>query len=233
MHSTPKIKTMILYDLDGTSQTSHFEYDQKGRIIKKTYAPDGVETYRYLSDSLIVKQTHENEVLIHIDSLWLNDQGLAITHKSKEYSAGGLGFTHTFTSTYEYNAEGYRIKSSQGPIDYEIQDGNTVKLTLYSSPRGSFTQWQQQDSTDTLVIDFTYTFEYLPNSFHTIGNENMGITFMGKQNKNLVASIVTVNQFRPEQLSNRHSFTYQLDARKRVVKEFGTNARLLAEFTYY
>lgn len=233
-YPSPRIKTITEYSEQGMAQIFSFEYDSLGRIVKRSYMPATYEKYDYPSNSLIVMKTYKNETLEYIDSLFLNDQGLVITKKNKMADAS-LSGTFTFTTTYEYNSEGYLVKSSEGNTTCEIQDGNTVKK-IYSSYTQPFPlPHSEPDSSLTKSNILTFTYEFSPNTSNTTGNENMGMSFYGKQDKNLVinADILFSGEPWGPLYGNSYAYAYSYDSQKRVTKCTTLMTYNYETYTYY
>ena len=116
---------------------------------------------------MITKLTTNYANVTSVKILHLNSKGLAISRDNY---------------TCEYNSDNYLIKEiriSPPPFisntnTYSISNGNNVvKLEEYF--------YNSQRSADT--INYKYS-----NYLNTIGNENLGQAFLGKQNKNLLLS---------------------------------------------
>ncbi|HAH22395.1 MAG TPA: hypothetical protein DCL77_01265, partial [Prolixibacteraceae bacterium] len=111
---------------------------------------------------IIIKERHYNDRNeVFNDTLFLNKQGLVIAESGKDIA-------------YEYNLDGYQSELRAGEIlSYTISNGNTLTRKA----------WEYIDGNLKLILTTNYRF--IPNSINTIGNENMGISFYGKQDKNL------------------------------------------------
>ena len=194
----PKIKT-ITHGTSPNSDKEYYEYDQTGRLTSITITGHELNhiQYIYLKDKIVM----QSEIGITVDTLYLNDKGLVVSEM--------FGST-----TFEYDSKRYCNKTtgygSGGEVDLELQykvsDENATVLDV----------WEIVN--EKLVYRHTYNYEFLSHSVNTIGNENMGITFYGKQNKNLL-SVSTDRYIGSEYLDQRH-YRYEIDAKKRVVKKW-------------
>lgn len=183
-----------------------YEYDRQGRITKRTTG-DIITSYAYEPGKVFVKTYYIDNKETHDDTILLNDKGLQMT--SEDF-------------TLKYNADGYLIEEldfrAEPPsvLTLTILNGNTVK----STPKN----WNQYYMATT-----TYKFN---ESMNTIGNENKGIAWCGKQDKNLVSEsleVMKVNGLDYEWLTN---YTYELDTKNRVTKRIRKDERGESYFLY-
>ena len=65
------------------------------------------------------------------------------------------------------------------------------------------------------LIQMAYTYQFLNGSFNTIDNENTGITFFGKQSRNLIDTAQINTGF----ATGTAAYTYEYDSNKRVTKK--------------
>jgi len=155
--------------LDTTfSYRKNYLYDDMGRLIREFTMSNGytdTSSYTYFSDKI---KTSGADIL-------LNEQGLA------KSSNAGIIFTWT------YNPEGYRTKQV-----YEYQGGTITDTYTYvcynQSSIARLTQTSISSKYDTTGII------YYTDKANTIGNENHGIYFDGKQSNTLIKTIIRTNQ---------------------------------------
>jgi len=159
-----------------------YEYDSKWRLIKV-----GNVTYEYTNSSVIEK-TYSNGVYF-TNTYTLNSKGLAT--KLTSYTGS--------VSNFEYNADGYLIKS------VSTYNGNT-SITTNTISNGNIVSSTVQAFSQTNTISYGYYTEYI----NSIGAESMGMAFLGKQNKNLQKSL-TISGYTT-------TYTYTMDAKNRVAK---------------
>lgn len=211
-HKIPRIKT-ITHGTSPNSDKEFYEYDSMGRVISITITghTPGHTQYVYLENKIV----RMSDSFIQLDTLYLNNKGLVMREM--------FGST-----TYEYDANGYCNHSifynSDGKIGMEYQsqvsDGNQTVLEIWET-------FNKQ-----LVHSTTREYEFLPNSVNTIGEENKGITFYGKQDKNLL-SVETERNTGSESSDQRH-YSYQIDAKNRVVNRWTDGYPEYGDvFTYY
>lgn len=187
---TPKIKTITFYKNGQQISQQSFEYDLSGRLIKRSFSGGDWLSYSY-NQSAVIENHYISQIQKALpDTFLLNDKGLAI---SEDHG----------TSTMEYDADGYLIRKNELTAErytflYEIKNGNRVKGSMIAD-----------NNYMTLRVMQTNTF--LPNSTNTTGNENMGIAFLGKQDKELVSTI-EYSQGSPLNLE------YEYDSGNRVSK---------------
>lgn len=216
-NTIPKIKTMAFYVESKLSLLSTYTYDTEGRILSENREGDSFEVliqYAWLPGKVIVKYDAPDwEENIQNDTLLLNEKGLQVSESS--------------LYPVEYDAQGYLIKRTvfYNKVPYlhtfQIENGNTVR-------------WNISTGKDFEIISTEYVNEFLPNSVNTIGNENMGISFYGKQDKNLMAKSTYISH----EASGINPITvhhiYESDARGRVAKQSTLeDPGFYTLFTYY
>lgn len=188
--TTPKIKTITFYQNEQQKSQQSFEYDLSGKLIKRSYSNGDWLSYSY-NQSAVIENHYISQIQKALpDTLLLNYEGLAI---SEDHG----------TSTMEYDADGYLIKKNNLTAErytflYEIKNGNRVKGSMIAN-------------NDYMTLRVMQTNTFLPNSTNTTGNENMGIVFLGKQDKQLVSTI-EYSQGLPLNLE------YEYDSSNRVSK---------------
>lgn len=207
----PLIKTETWYTYDGqqwgTSTT--YEYDRQGRIAKSSNGEE-ITSYAYEPGKVFVNTYSVADKITRNDTILLNDNGLQMTF---------YGFT------LEYNAEGYLVSAPElramppSMQTLTILNGNTVK----STPKF----WNQS-----YMLTTTYKFR---DSLNTIGRENKGITWCGKQDKNLLSEQFELTKTTGRDYEWLYKYTYELDAKNRVTKKISTDERGEAYilYTYY
>ena len=211
---TPLIATMTIHN-DKVVKTVSYKYDGKGRII--SYNSDAVEASNYFknvtftySESKIVEQvTLGDKSTLTIESK-LNGKGLAISSVWKN----GNGEIQN-SSEAEYNDDGYLIHKKdvdkkgnyECSYSYTIENGNVVKKVRASNNGYGETE--------------TYT--YYTDKPNTIGNEDGGLFYYGKQSKNLLKSKTNGG--------HTDTYTYEFDSKNRVTKQLCSDGSY-TEYTY-
>jgi len=208
----PKIKT-ITHGTSSNSDKEYYEYDQSGRLKSITYTghTSGNSQYLYFKDKIVWQSTFFPE----LDTLYLNEEGMVVSEMF-----GSI--------THEYDAKGYCVKTSGygsgGEVDleykYKVSDENTTVLDV----------WEIVN--EKLVYRITNDYEFLPNSNNTIGNENMGVSFYGKQNKNLLSASTQI--YVGFNYPDQENYHYEKDAQNRVVKRWRErDPQFFDVYTYY
>lgn len=208
--SIPRIKSMTTVDKDGLISMNSFEYDNLGRLTKQTQY-DGeyksYDTYSYEPNK--------------ITFFWNSDNGL----KLPDYyllNAKGLVTEHLWGSAV-YSEAGYLVqylaKIDSMLTTNTITDGNTVKSIQF------------RKATDKKTTT-TYTFN---TKINTIGNENKGMAWMGKQDVNLcIKEHISIHD--QQQISEEtYNYSYEIDKHNRVIKKTGIseNHEFFTTYTYY
>lgn len=190
----PKIKVMTCYQNNSISFQQTFEYDQAGRLAKRTNVGDYEDTFIYHADKIIISKHYiERDTTFLLDTLFLDSRGLVIAESGR--------------GTYEYDAKGFQTAFLVGQLlTYQVSGENTVKREAWEFKNGA---WEKVVTTD---------FKFLQNRANTIGNENMGISFYGKQDKNLRSEACYVFHENTTNTGILHTFHYEWDAQNRVIK---------------
>lgn len=198
----PKIKDITTYLDQKAVGINFFEYDQAGRLLKNEQSNGNMTTYQYSDNQIIVNTITFTGMIADSDTLLLDDKGLAFKEKNGN-------------QTFEYDPQGFLVKKTVQSLElhtytYLIANGNTVQ--------GSYRL--DNHSADQIMLQN----EFQPGSINTIGNENKGITFYGKQDKELISSRVLFNE--------PATFSYEYDTQKRVTKRIIQNG-YTEVYTYY
>lgn len=217
-----KIKTITFYRNEAVQTIQSFEYDSLGRCTKLSdYDPETATTthssYQYAPHMVLVNRVYDElNQYYSRDTIFLNEQGLEIR-------------TSHHSDNREYDSSGYLIQRKEFgltamPVTYSFQvlDGNTVKTIQTIN-----------DPTEDRIF-YTMYFTFIPNSVNTIGVENKGLYFHGKQDKNLVKEYHTDIVYR-DPADYTDSYLYEYDAKKRVTKRISKNnaVRIYEAYTYY
>lgn len=209
----PKIRTLTKYYKGAIQSEETFEYDSLGRLSKQTITGSAMYTYDYFPGLIILKTYWPDTGLAETDSLLLNDKGYVVTaEKGRE--------------TIEYTPDGFMARQTfnygEGAfsLTYKTEDGNTTRRTERNGPQLA-------------NVTFRYIYSFSSNSVNTIGNENMGISFYGKQDKNLVNRWQAIVEY-PYKTYDSY-FTYEFDDQNRVTKQSFLNGgeAPYTSFTYY
>ena len=179
--TTPRISRMFN---SWTGTMSYYSYDSKGRLIKEldsihySYGiARGMSTSYYYADSIITELVTDYNQESSLQVLYLNSKGLLVTRNFCS-AVPNTGYSMKFT--YEYDNNNYLIKQNNNGsiITYTILNGNVDNINLGHG----------------IVYNYNYS-----NYLNTIGNENFGQSFLGKQSINL-----------------NSGYTYQFDSKNRV-----------------
>lgn len=189
--SIPLIKEMTFYRNDTITGNKTFEYDQQGRLI---LAVTNLTTEKYVYEPGMVM----------METYW------AQTNKTVNYtlvlnSQGWLDHQEGSSESLEYDAQGYLIQSILGATFKSIvEEGNLVRDETWILSNG------------TPVLDGVFTRTFFKDKPNTIGMENQGLSFFGKQNRNPVNRDTYYN---PKlELETSITWQYEYDAQNRIIK---------------
>jgi YD repeat-containing protein len=165
-----------------------YVYDASDRVIFELTTTGG-------KMDTVARYTYYNDkIVMNSEEYILNDRGLAI-------SLGNI-------KTWKYNADGY-LTEETSKIGYTI-----TSLFYYScfNPEQIITLAEVGPAIRT---DTTF-YKYYYDKVNTIGNENHGISFLGRQNNTLLESKSKSGQV-------LESYTYVFDSMNRVLWEIITD----------
>lgn len=191
-------KTSLYYQGNKTVETN-YQYDATGRVIKESVSDNQTIEYSYLPGKVIMKAYlpyHTGE--IPTSTMLLNDKGMQTSNLP--------------STTILYDEDGYLLEMTllvnniPNSHTFKIENGNTVMWTLRTG-----------NHLENIAYDHIY--EFLPNSTNTIGYENMGMAFNGKQDVNLVSKETIVTHHSGGTSKSTINYLYELDAKNRVVKK--------------
>jgi hypothetical protein len=226
--SGPLIKTIMIRFSDSNFYDHTLYYDANSRIAEMNLTHTlgttlaHVKTiYKYGTDSVTAMYYDTDaQVLLKSEIYLLNASGQAV---QKHSGPDGYNLSDTY---YTYDGSGFLIRDSTEYAativlrivkNYTISDGNIARVvTRTEATSGTSTQ-------ETI-------YAYVPGKDNSIGNLNQGVTFLGKQNANPVASAT----YTPEPLvgPNPLLYTYDYDAQGRIITAT-TNNPVVTTYTYY
>jgi hypothetical protein len=223
--SVPLLMSMTLRINDTVNYLYSFNYtNSKIRDMLLTSTIGSTITrvrteYNYPSNDSIVVEYYNADVdtLIQRETYLLDGAGLAYF---KYLRMENVSYSYTYMY---YDDASYLIKDSTISTGvYQSTEVNTY--TVLNENISNISQKAISGfGTSNSFSDYTF----LTSKMNTIGNLNQGVTFMGKQNKNPVASIT----FNPDPFygSNPLVYTYEFDEQGRITKATTSN---LAVWTY-
>lgn len=208
----PLISTITI-DAGVFTSFDSFKYDNRGRRIysssKMTYnnTTNYYQTFYTYSGSSFTDESYRNGVKQSGTVYYLNNQGLC------DYFRRG-----DETDTFKYNPDNFRISKIINSPSFKmvsfntVENENTVRLQATSTAAGG--------SVSTNVFEFSF----YNDTINTIGPENSGLPFFGRQDKNLMkTNMSTINKFH---------YTYILDKQNRVLQQTASSGERYI-FTYY
>jgi PKD repeat protein len=188
VYDLPKISTWATYYNDSLLYIGTYTYDNKNRLSKVEWTDNSFETYSY-SDTSVVDNYFEDNVLADSYIYKLNSKGLAASGIETWNSSRKSGLAKKKSARlkeeyyslfkYTYNSDSYLIKEEVNDVEiylYTIENGNQVRTDYV------YTENQE--------YSYTKTYSFC-DTINTTGNECTGIYFLGKQDRNLVSTIVT------------------------------------------
>lgn len=153
--------------------TYNYEYDSAGRIVRYVYTtPGGNDTTTYIyTDSTLVtsirRGAYNTNPLISVFNL--NSDGLAITKNE---------ITNKIIHRYSYDEDTHCVLKRSFSYGVDTSDISLPGLTeTYLYINGNKVKYTHNG--------YLEEFSYYKDKINTLGNYNIGMTFMGKSSKNL------------------------------------------------
>lgn len=220
----PKIKTITD---STTNEIDTYYYNNSGKIIKVKYSDNSYDTVIYTNNKVHFKFFNElnqlaGELLLNLNANGLATNGWFLNYGSKVNKSvfskilvnpSSVKTNDTMYYTFQYNSNGYL---TQQTITYN-NINNTYTFNYDSN--GNLSSISSNSNTT--------TYEYFTDKINTIGDHNKGVTYFGKQSKNLIKSSTTNNTYTVY-------YSYEISNNK-VVKErqFNNYFNNTLLYTYY
>jgi hypothetical protein len=217
----PKIKT---YTDSSDSYLVTLSYNSAGKLIKEVLNDGEYADILYTSNQVTVNAYDSTGILEYTGVYTLNSSGLATTLIGTDFDyKKEVHFSKFFPFLKKRNT-----KSSVDTINYNYDiNGYMIKKIYINSGNNDTTIYNYVNGNEAFQISSfdTTSFEYFTDKINTIGFQNMGITFLGKQNINLIK---TETDSYPGE-----NYTYMFDAKSRVTKKlFWSNGHIVNSETY-
>ena len=169
--------------------------------------------YNYSKDSVVVFQKDGGtDTIVERDVYYLNSAGLA---KKVIKLGAGLSSYNSTVSYFTYDQNNHLVLDST----YWLNLSTKVIRTYQIGSDGNCSQQVVKTSSGSGTTTSTITYSFTSNK-NTIGNINMGISFLGAQNTNMIATTTTTPNTSG---TNPVIFTYVLDDLGRTIKQTGNN----------
>jgi hypothetical protein len=217
VHTNIKLLRQTIMIFGDTISDGTYSYDDQGRVVHILFRDSTYSIYHY-GDKTVEMIYYSRLKKPYTHSIYtLNSDGLAISsidtgfsYKAKPGVTGPLspsGMYEAWTETFEYDENGFLTKEIQTMSwgvsytqTFTVSGGNTTHLSYQVSAGLS-----------------NYDYQFIPGSVNTIGQENCGIFYSGRQNASLILSeTINHNEGGMATVSN---YTYEFDSKNRVVKK--------------
>jgi hypothetical protein len=195
-NGVPKISSERTVDDSGnTISNKTYKYDDQGRCIEfhESVGDAFTNTYEYPSPyTIIVKTIYASEPgTTYEGTIMLNNEGLAISFESTDT-----------TEYYFYNSAGFDVSSYVS--DPENTRADDLELDRCLVIEGNNVASDK---------DGNY-FSYFEDKANTLGNANIGMSFFGRDNANLLKEEDVFDEYMDEVF---YDYTYDFDSKGRAV----------------
>jgi len=211
-----RIQTEVSYNSNNqVTEIAYFDYDQSNNLTEINSDDGSSVKYSYEASKVIAKVYNSNNILTEKITYNLNSQGLA----SSVIDSSSSGIS---TQTYNYNGSGYVTSSCltentfKDSVQLVISGGNIINLTdtVYFG---------------TMVVSTgKIIYEYFTDKTNTIGEQNYGMSFVGKMNQNLVKTEIQTFGVTPTVIN----YAYETDSQGRVTKKIILNGGNYSSVSY-
>ena len=250
---TPLLASIVTHTNNGQPDyLQSFQYDNQGRVIKVEDNDGYVSTMEYTASTVTIKDSDDGE-LKHVSIARLDSKGLCTSmsldgddeNMTYEYDTDGYRKSSNSESdswvasvTFTVSEGNYVAIQSTDQWLYVTNQPTNQSLTDNSaltketrSVKSSFlaanlrklispvSRLKSATSSHTNISEF----QFLTDKVNTIEYENMGISYMGKQNKNLISKETNTFTFHGEFVPGETiTYTYEYDAKGRITKQYST-----------
>lgn len=232
------LSSMSNFRQDGTLIVKEsYKYDSNGRLIEMLNSDNYKVVIEYLSSRLSMKE-YDNGELSYSSDINLNEKGLCISSSADKevtttYTYDNNGYRQsmielddhsTYSKTFTVSNENYVtvITESNSP---SFQPANMTtplfleKFIILKQAANRIPTNSLKSASEDSYIEKT-DFEFYTDKTNTIEYENMGMYFLGRQNKNLVKQETHTSGNLPAYTT---SYTYEYDSKGRVTKRIYDN----------
>jgi hypothetical protein len=227
--SFPKIDSVIDYQYNYIGDIAIYKYDSKGRVVRILYKDGSSDSLIYSDTQVLWKYYWPGGSLDAIDTYMLNSKGLATmvifdSGKKERSSAVNLPKRMNFNSNTsslsqllrEYDANGYMVKETY----YIFTSSADTATYWYTIKNGNINGINGISTNQSNPYSITETFSYYTDKQNTIGDQNSGIAFLGKQNNNLVKTLLyNLNNYSPP---DTLQYWYKFDSKNRVIMSYSS-----------
>ena len=257
--SVPLIATSMSYNKDGVlNEMTSYQYDTNRRLTKMTYEDGSYDLVEYSGSAVIIKRYKDGK-LDYLTVAELNNKGLCISLSSHD---------EYYLSTYDYDSNSYcktHTSESATRIRTEwrtISDGNYVTINSQNNPKTTKSATLseldyfhrsvrlnifekkhvfQNNLKSTADYDDETNYQFYTDKTNTIEYENMGVSFLGKQNKNPIKQETFIfpgyvygggyGGYGNQTITETTTYTYEYDNKARITKQMEDNGSY-SIFTY-
>lgn len=238
----PLIATIDYYNGDGTLRflSSSIQYDNQGRQIKLVHPRDYSIMTEYSGSTVIIKN-YTGSRLEDTSIVPLNSKGLcastpmqnSVERVTNNYDSDGYlklifykGNNLVYTKAFTVSEGNYvteiiiekRITNNLATIK-EVDLLESSFLPINPEMRMALKKGLKSAVLDSIVYNSKYEYQFYKDKLNTTQNENMGLSFYGKQNKNPIKQVTitrTGNTF-PTTIET-FTYTYEYDNKGRITK---------------
>lgn len=232
--SKPLLTTKAYYNKEGALEESEsYRYDIHGRMMEMNTGDAYKVVFEYSTSTVTAKEYDEGE-LAYTTVFNIDDKGLCSTLLSDDgtisyaYDANAYRKTSveqdgnsTYTETYTVSNENYVTITTESR--YATSESTQVKksgsfgksLFIKALGKSNITQNNLKAASDQ-ISTFKTDYTFYTDKTNTIDFENLGISFLGKQNKNPVKQ---ETETLSDGISGTIDYTYEYDAKGRIVKK--------------
>jgi hypothetical protein len=226
--SIPKIQTVTEYFNGEKERVTSFSYDASSRLVRVSF--DEIynnqkyyDTIIYNGATITMTTYDAKNKLIESEIFTLNSNQLAVLMTDtlgEQKKSSFRPFLDFSLQDHEANIYGYDDNGYQTLEISTNEFGGTHRYEKSYSNGNLVSSSYEYMANDTLIQSGASVFKYYTDKSNSIGNQNRGIPFLGKQNTNLLLSISDQKWHSYDTLRLTTSYRYEFDNQNRVVKQF-------------
>ncbi len=204
-----------------TGSSASYTYDEQGRILTSKSSKGPGAQYQYTSNVAIKQLSAAGNIGAQTDTFRLNSNGW-VEMEADNYE----GKTQSL-SKYKYDVGGFMVEARQ------FINGSLAGTASYVIVKGNRTDYTYIDEKKEVLSKVHYT--YYNDKINTIGEENMGMLFHGRDSKNLFKESIGLNAKGDTVSINFYSYKFDNQGRvtQRVLRQKNGALQDSTGYVYY
>jgi hypothetical protein len=162
-----------------TGSSATYIYDEQGRVLTMKSSLGATVQYQYIGNLAIKQFSGAGNFNAQTDTFELDKNGVA--QFDRQGAPGGL----SGQAKFKYDENGYRVETKQ------FYNGVVVAKYTNNMAGGNISRYTYTDDKN---ISKVVLYFYYPDKANTIGDNNLGMTYQGKDSKNLMKESIALDE---------------------------------------